>query len=124
MKTKIPVRDNSKFHSQQKGLIDAELVKGKDDKWAMIQHWESMDDVKEAIKLMMQESSTEEFRQVVDPKTVKISLLEQIKIWNKNTYRDRDTPHRAPLPHHAAYGSVLRDSADQAESDPGGRKPK
>jgi hypothetical protein len=40
----------------------------------------------------------------------------------KNRYRDRDAPHKAPLPHHAAYGSVLRDSADQAESDPGGRK--
>jgi len=37
----------------------------------------------------------------------------------KSSYRDRDTPHRAPLPHHAAYGSVLRGSADQAESDPG-----
>ena len=39
-------------------------------------------------------------------------------------YRDRDTPHKAPLPHHAAYGSVLRDSADQAESDPGKHKTK
>ncbi len=37
-------------------------------------------------------------------------------------YRDRSDPHRPPLPHHAAYGSVLRDSADQAKSDPGGRK--
>jgi hypothetical protein len=37
-------------------------------------------------------------------------------------YRDRDAPHRAPLPHHAAYGSVLRDSADPAESDPGKHK--
>jgi hypothetical protein len=39
-------------------------------------------------------------------------------------YRDRDAPHRPPLPHHAAYGSVLRDSADQAKSDPGEHKPK
>ena len=38
-------------------------------------------------------------------------------------HRDRNAPHRASLPHHAAYGSVLRDSADQAESDPGERKP-
>jgi hypothetical protein len=42
----------------------------------------------------------------------------------KNTYRDRDAPHKAPLPHHAAYGSVLRGSADQAESDPGEHKSK
>jgi hypothetical protein len=42
----------------------------------------------------------------------------------EKAYRDRDAPHRAPLPHHAAYGSVLRDSADQAESDPGEHKSK
>ena len=42
----------------------------------------------------------------------------------KSIYRDRDTPHKVPLPHHAAYGSVLRDSADQAESDPGEHKTK
>ena len=28
------------------------------------------------------------------------------------TDRDREEPHSSPLPHHAAYGSVLRDSAD------------
>jgi ubiquinone/menaquinone biosynthesis C-methylase UbiE len=39
-------------------------------------------------------------------------------------YRDRGKPHSSPLPHHAAYGSVLRDSADQASSDPGERKSK
>ena len=39
-------------------------------------------------------------------------------------YRDREKPHSSPLPHHAAYGSVLRDSADQASSDPGERKSK
>jgi len=38
------------------------------------------------------------------------------------TYRDREEPRSSPLPHHAAYGSVLRDSADQAESDPGEQK--
>jgi len=40
------------------------------------------------------------------------------------THRDREEPHSSPLPHHAAYGSVLRGSADQAESDPGEHKPK
>jgi len=42
----------------------------------------------------------------------------------KSADRDRDAPHRAPLPHHTAYGSVLRGSADQAESDPGEQRPK
>lgn len=41
-----------------------------------------------------------------------------------NGYRDREEPRNSPLPHHAAYGSVLRDSADQASSDPGKRKSK
>ena len=40
------------------------------------------------------------------------------------TYRDREEPHSSPLPPHAAYGSVLRESADQASSDPGKRKSK
>ena len=43
---------------------------------------------------------------------------------HKASYRDRTAPHGATLPHHQAYGSVLGDSADQAESDPGEHKPK
>ena len=42
----------------------------------------------------------------------------------KKAYRDRNAPRRASLPHHAAYGSVLRDSADQAGSEPGEHKAK
>ena len=53
-------------------------------------------------------------------KAMSVWRIEQSEVLN--TYRDRDAPHRAPLPHHAAYGSVLRDSADQAESDPGKHK--
>jgi hypothetical protein len=56
----------------------------------------------------------------------KPKLRNSLEIWpldrlddEDGAYRDRDAPHKAPLPHHAAYGSVLRDSADQAESDPG-----
>ena len=71
------------FHMKQRGYIDSELVKGKDNSWTMIMHWESIDDARQAVKLMMQETSTEEFRQVVDPKTVRMSLLEQIKTWSK-----------------------------------------
>ena len=53
-----------------------------------------------------------------------VALISYFNDDTDNTYRDRDAPHRAPLPHHAAYGSVLRDSADQAESDPGEHKSK
>ena len=55
---------------------------------------------------------------------LKSNLDQWDRFLKKNVYRDRSDPHRPPLPHHAAYGSVLRGSADQAESDPGGHKPK
>jgi ubiquinone/menaquinone biosynthesis C-methylase UbiE len=32
-------------------------------------------------------------------------------------YRDREEPHSSPLPHHAAYGSVRRGSADPRKRD-------
>ena len=49
------------------------------------------------------------------------ALLEEV---NEIAYRDRKEPHSSSLPHHAAYGSVLRGSADQASSAPRERKPK
>jgi hypothetical protein len=48
----------------------------------------------------------------------------KLKKENKKGHRDREEPHSSPLPHHAAYGSVRRGSADQASSAPGERKPK
>jgi len=36
--------------------------------------------------------------------------------------RDREEPHSSPLPHHAAYGSVLRDSADPRQVQVQGNK--
>lgn len=72
------------FHSQQRGFIDTELLKGKETgQWLMIQHWKSMDDVKETVKMMMKVPITEEFRQAIDPRSVKMSLLEQVKTWNR-----------------------------------------
>ncbi len=38
-------------------------------------------------------------------------------IENKISYRDREEPHSSPLPPHAAYGSVLRESADPRKRD-------
>jgi hypothetical protein len=49
----------------------------------MIQHWASLDDAKEVVKLMMQFPITEEFRQSLDPTTVKMSLLQQVKTWTR-----------------------------------------
>ncbi len=72
-----------RFHSRQKGFIDTELAKGKEDKWIMIQHWASMEDLKAVAQLMMKEPSTEEFRKAIDPTSVKMQCLNQIQLWKK-----------------------------------------
>ncbi len=72
------------FHSQQIGFIDTELIKGKEvSQWLMIQHWRSMDEVKEVVKMMMKAPITQEFRQTIDPTSVRMSLLKQVKTWGK-----------------------------------------
>lgn len=72
------------FHSKQKGFISTELAKGKEKGyWMMIQHWESMEDAKEVIKMMMKTPITEEFRKVLEPTSVKMSLLGQVSLWDK-----------------------------------------
>ena len=72
------------FHSRQKGFIDTELAKGSNGKWVMIQHWATKEDFMAIVKLMMKDHSTEEFRQAIDPKSVKMQSLEQIQLWNIN----------------------------------------
>ena len=71
------------FHSKQSGFIDTELSKGNNNQWTMIQHWGSMEEVRKVVQLMMIEPSTEEFRHSIDPKSVKMLLLEQVKTWGK-----------------------------------------
>ena len=39
-----------------------------------------------------------------------------LRIIARTGYRDREKPHSSPLPHHAAYGSVLRGSVRQSRS--------
>lgn len=72
------------FHSQQKGFISTDLAKGREAEcWTMIQHWDSMEDAKAVIKMMMKTPITEEFRKALDPTSVKMTLLEQISVWKK-----------------------------------------
>lgn len=72
------------FHSKQKGFIDTELVKvNEHSQWMMIQHWDSIEESREASKMMMKTPITETFRQALNPKTVKIRYLSQVKKWNK-----------------------------------------
>jgi len=46
----------------------------------------------------------------------------QLQAKTKKADRDREGPHSSPLPHHAAYGSVLRDSADPRQVQVQGNK--
>lgn len=72
------------FHSKQNGFIDTELVKvNEGSQWIMIQHWESIEESKEASKMMMKMPITENFRKSLNPKTVKIKYLNQVKKWKK-----------------------------------------
>jgi heme-degrading monooxygenase HmoA len=69
------------FHMKQSGYIDSELLKGKKNFWTIIMHWESLEQVKQASKLMMKDKTTENFRQAIIPTSVQMSYLEQVKIW-------------------------------------------
>ncbi len=70
------------FHSKQKGFIDTELLKGREpNRWIMIQHWDSIEDVKASSNLMMKSECTEEFRKALIPSTVKMSITEQAGVW-------------------------------------------
>ncbi|MFO7655527.1 MAG: hypothetical protein R6W78_00505 [Bacteroidales bacterium] len=71
------------FHMLQSGYIDSELVKGRNNSWTMIMHWESLEEVKLASKLLMKSELAEKFRQAIIPSTVKMNYLEQINKWVK-----------------------------------------
>lgn len=71
-----------KFHSIQSGFIDTELLYDeKSQKWIMIQHWESIEDLKSASGKMFKDSSTEKFRKALKTQTVKMNIIPQIKSW-------------------------------------------
>jgi hypothetical protein len=73
----------TEFHKMQSGYIDSELVKGKENSWTMIMHWESLEEVKLASKMLMKSDLTINFRDAIIPATVRMSYLEQIKKWSK-----------------------------------------
>jgi hypothetical protein len=71
------------FHMMQAGYLDSELAKGTENSWTMIMHWESLEKVKLASKLLMKSDLTKVFRDAIIPSTVRMSYLEQIKTWSK-----------------------------------------
>lgn len=47
----------------------------------MIQHWESIEDLKSVSSKMFKDSSTEKFRKALKNQTVKMNIIPQIKSW-------------------------------------------
>ncbi|MBY2476735.1 antibiotic biosynthesis monooxygenase [Clostridioides difficile] len=71
-----------KFHSRQPGFIDTELLYDeKSQKWIMIQHWDSMEDLKNSSSKMFKDSLTEKFRKALKSQTVKMNIMPQLKSW-------------------------------------------
>jgi hypothetical protein len=71
------------FHSKLSGFIDTELLFNEGTgEWIMIQHWDNMDNAQSASKKMFNNPITEEFVKSLDPKSVKMLKLPQLKVWN------------------------------------------
>ena len=70
------------FHSKQSGFIDSELVHDQQsDTWIMIQHWETIEQLKEASKKIFTDSTAESFVKSLDPKSVKMTMAPQLGMW-------------------------------------------
>ena len=89
-------------------MLNSVLAKGRDEEEIS----QKAEDIKQDIALADQEGGI----------SMKLWIYGHMSMQMLDDHRDREEPHSSPLPHHAAYGSVLRDSADQAESDPGEQK--
>jgi len=71
------------YHSKQPGFIDSELLyNDKTDEWIMIQHWDSLENLRSASKKMFDNPITEPFVKSIDPKSVKMIMLPQLGMWN------------------------------------------
>jgi len=70
------------FHSKQSGFIDTELLHNDETgEWIMVQHWASMDDLKSASEKMFQDAIAEPFVKSLNPESVKMTMLPQLKMW-------------------------------------------
>ena len=70
------------FHSKQPGFIDSELIHDQQaDRWIMIQHWETMEQLKAASKKIFTDSAAQSFVKSLDPKNVKITIAPQLRAW-------------------------------------------
>lgn len=70
------------FHAKQPGFIDTELLFDEQDElWFMVQHWQSKEELHAASKQMFCDSAAERFVKSLVPKSVKMTIVSQIKVW-------------------------------------------
>lgn len=69
------------FLEKQNGYMDREILKGGDGQWIDIVHWRSMEDAKHAADAIMQDPACLGFLQKIDPASVKMFHLQQVKTW-------------------------------------------
>ena len=82
--TDIINRLEEKFHSLQEGFIDTELLHTSGTNcWIMIQHWNSLENMKKSSSDMFKNIATEEFRNSINPEKVQIKTYEQKGMWQK-----------------------------------------
>ena len=71
------------FLERQKGYMDRELLKGEDGEWIDIVHWRSMEEAKRAADTIMQDPACLGFLQKIEPESVKMMHLWQVRTWSK-----------------------------------------
>lgn len=70
------------YHSKQTGFIDTELLfNDKCNEWIMIQHWDTIVHLTDASKKMFNDKKASRFVKSLDAKTVKMTMLPQLKKW-------------------------------------------
>jgi len=69
------------FIEKQSGYIDHELLRSDDGLWVDVIHWNSMKEAQKAAKVMMGDPAAQGFMQKIDPSSVKMLHLEQMKSW-------------------------------------------
>ncbi len=69
------------FLEKQSGYIDRELLKSDDGLWVDVLHWNSMKEAQKAAEVMMSDPATQGFMQKIDPSSVKMFHLMQMKSW-------------------------------------------
>ncbi len=80
----IKIVDNleKEYHSKQPGFIDTELLfNDKNGEWMMIQHWDTMEHLSSASKQIFKNPVASTFVQAINPQTVKMTMLPQLKRW-------------------------------------------